>query len=50
MSRGLTDPVEPVEPVSSVGLPDVFALLVEVLDRFVVLEAKVDEVLERLNG
>jgi hypothetical protein len=49
MSRGLTDPVEPVVE-SSLGLPDVFGLLVELLDRFVVLEERLNEVLERLDG
>jgi hypothetical protein len=51
VSRSLVDPVEPVvESVSSeVGLGDVFGLLLELLDRHVVLEATVAELLERLD-
>lgn len=51
MSRSLVDPVEPVveESSSDVGLADVFGLLLELLDRHVVLEATVAELLERLD-
>ncbi len=52
VSRSLVDPVEP-EPVvveSAVGLGDVFGLLLELLDRHVVLEATVAELLERLDS
>lgn len=51
MSRGLTDPVEPVVEVeSSVGLADVFSLLLELLDRHVILEATIAELLERIEA
>ena len=52
MSRSLVDPVEPEveEAVSDVGLADVFALLLELLDRHVILEATIAELLERLES